>query len=96
MIEFLPAIALIVIGLYAYFAVAPGAASIPMQWGIGGGVNWSAPRAIAFGLIPLVGLIAIIILSMLGFGAIIGGAVILSAQIVHVSMVRSWYARSGT
>jgi hypothetical protein len=96
MSEFLPAVALIVIGLYAYVVVAPGAASIPMQWSIGGNVNLSAPRAIAFGLIPAVGLVAIIILSMLGFGAIIGGGVILGVQIVHVLMVRNWYAKSRT
>jgi len=94
MSAFLPAIALIVIGLYAYFAVAPGAASIPMQWNLGGGVNWSAPRAIGFALIPVVGLVTIAILSMAGVGATIGGIILLGAEVLHVLMVRNWYAKS--
>lgn len=94
MSAFLLATALIIIGLYAYFAVAPGVASIPMQWSISGGVNWSAPRAIGFGLIPAVGLGAIVLLSMFGAGAMIGGVIILGAQVLHIFMVRNWYAKS--
>jgi hypothetical protein len=94
MSAFLLATALVVIGLYAYFAVAPGAASIPVQWSLGGGVNWSAPRPVAFGLIPAVGLVAIAVLSMLGVGATIGGIVILGAEVLHVLMVRNWHAKS--
>ena len=96
MSAFLPAIALVLVGLYAYFTVAPGAASIPLQFGMSGGVNVSAPRAVGFGLIPAVGLVAIIMLSMFGAGATIGGIVIFCAQVAHVLMVRNWYARSRT
>lgn len=97
MSAFLPAIALIVLGLYAYVAVAPGVATIPIQWRPGHGVNKWAPRALAFGMFPVLGLVAIAVLWQVGsFGATIGGIVLLLAQILHIVLVRNWYAKSST
>lgn len=55
-------------------------------------MNISAPRAAGFGLIPAVGLVAIIVLSIAGAGATIADIVILGAAVLHVLMVRNWYA----
>ncbi|TCU19003.1 hypothetical protein [Rhizobium sullae] len=45
--------AMIALAAWAYWAVAPDAEKIPMQWSLRGNVNWSAPRLIAFGFVPV-------------------------------------------
>lgn len=48
----------------------PPADRLPMQWSLGGGVNWTAPRGLALAFIPALGtgVLALLVLSLIVLG----------------------------
>lgn len=86
--------AMIVLGAFAYLRVAPGFAALPMQWSLRGEVNWSAPRAAAFGFVPGLAIAIYVLFAASGITAVfaITGSVLLICQIIHILLVRRWAA----
>jgi len=86
--------AMIAIGAFAYLRVAPGVSAIPMQWSLRGEVNWSAPRAAAFSVVPGLAIAICAIFAAGGMTAIfaITGSSLLICQIIHILLVRRWAA----
>jgi len=63
-----------------------------MQWSLWGEVNWSAPRAAAFSVVPGLAICAIFAASGMTAVFAITGSVLLICQIIHILLVRRWAA----
>jgi hypothetical protein len=86
------------VAAYANRTVAPGIAKLPMQWSLKGGVNWTAPRRIAFAVIPalaaaVLGAILLSGAAQLSDIALISG-VFLSSQLLHITLTQHWFTAS--
>ena len=98
MLVIVPAVIMIIIGAYAYSSVAPGVASIPMQWSLKREVSWTAPRAIAFAFIPVLaaGVLAALVQSNQVRNTDIAwmGGVFLACQLLHITLTHRWFNAS--
>ena len=90
---------MIIIAIYAYYAVAPGAASIPMQWSVSGAVNLSWPRVAAFGAIPLIAALTLVTLDLAGVASadilVLVGLLFLVVQLLHIALTHRWFRKQG-
>jgi hypothetical protein len=90
---------MIIIAAFAYRAVAPGVASIPMQWSASGAVNSSWPRAAAFGAIPLIAALTLVILDVAGVASadilVLVGLLFLVVQLLHIALTHRWFLKHG-
>jgi hypothetical protein len=93
------ALAMTIVAVYAYLAVAPGAASIPMQWSVSGAVNRAWPRAAAFAAIPAIGIVALIVLDVASITEpvvlILVAMLFVVVQLLHIAMTRKWFGQRG-
>ncbi|MBB3313159.1 hypothetical protein FHT78_004947 [Rhizobium sp. BK196] len=87
-----------VLAVYANRTVAPGVAKLPMQWSLKREVSWTAPRAIAFALIPVLaaGVLAALVQSNQVRNTDIAwmGGVFLACQLLHITLTHRWFNAS--
>lgn len=96
MLVIVPAVIMIVIAAYAYSSVAPGVASIPMQWSLKE-AHLFLPRRFAFAFFPVIGILAVLVLNHFSLGAaavIFAAALVIAIQLLHIGLARRWYART--
>jgi uncharacterized oligopeptide transporter (OPT) family protein len=96
MLVIVPAVIMIVIAAYAYSSVAPGVASIPMQWSLTE-AHLFLPRLFAFAAFPVVGIVALLILNHFSIGTagiIFAAALVTAIQLLHIGLAYRWFAKT--
>lgn len=98
-----PVVALALVGLMAALSLAAArrltAPRLPMQWGLRGQVNWTAPRRLALGFTPApLGFTPALAAAVVGLawwgdpaaplGAIAGGFLV--AHLLHLGLLLRW------
>lgn len=97
MLVIVPAIIMILIGAYAHMSVAPGAASIPLHWSFTE-ASMFVPRLFAFGFFPVIGIAALLLLSLLppigSTAMILVSLLLIGIQLLHIGLTYRWFAKT--
>src|ERR1044072_6152935 len=96
MLVIVPAVIMIIIAVYAYSSVAPGVASVPMQWSLTE-AHLFLPRLFAFVAFPVFGILALLMLNYFAIGAggiIFAAVLVIAIQVLHIGLAHRWFAKT--
>ncbi len=74
-------------------------ARLPMQWGLGGQINWTAPRRVALAFTPTLAAVMLFGPLILSDAAItrsiaIGSAAFIFAHLLHLALLARWHRKT--
>jgi hypothetical protein len=96
MLVIVSAVVMIAIAFYAHSTVAPGAATLPLHWSLAGKADIRAPRLVAFAVVPVIGIVALLVLTLASAASmtamVLVAALFVVIQLLHIWLIRRWFA----